>query len=394
MLLGGCESNSPMKSPEQETYSFRDRAAWRLENDRLRVTVLQGGGHIAEVVAKTAAGESVNPLWVPPWPSIDPWTYDRGKHGAIYGTDSEAALLSGIMGHNLCFDYWGAPSKTEFKAGLAYHGEVSILPAQFVSQDDTSLVHRFDLVQSGTSITRTMRLAPGQPILYVEETVRNKLSLDRPFGWVQHVTFGPPFVDPDETFFDASATRGDTWDEESDTIKPLGDWPVGGDDRREDDYRRFAPKAPSLKMAYFLLDPERDIAFISAVNTKYHLMMLYVFRRSDYPWMMVWEENRRLQTPPWNGETMTRGMEFGNTRIAGTAREYAKQTTIHDTPAFGWLDGKGEQTARYLAILTEVPEGFRGVTDVRIDGAEIVVQGFEEGESIRVAFEKRLFPLD
>src|SRR5579885_3366321 len=107
---------------------FRGRLAWRLENDRLRVTVLQGGGHIAELVLKNLpGGREVNPLWIPPWPSIEPSTYRADRDGKVYGVDSEAPTLAGIMGHNLAFDFWGAPSPAEFRAGLSYHGEVSVL---------------------------------------------------------------------------------------------------------------------------------------------------------------------------------------------------------------------------------------------------------------------------
>ena len=375
--------------PESESLlTFENRKAWRLEHDRLRVTVLEGGGHIAEIVLKSAGGESINPLWIPPWPSIEPSTFDAEEHAGTYGTDSEGQLLSGIMGHNLCFDFWGAPSETEFAAGLAYHGETNALAAQKLSQDATSLVHRFDLPQSQTAITRTMRLVEGQPVLYVEETAENKLSLDRPFGWVQHVTFGPPFVDPASTFFDASATKGDLGPDQPGS---LADWPVGPADQPAMDYRRFAPEPPSNKMAYFLMDPERELEYIAAINTEHHLLIAYLFHRKDYPWMMVWEENRELQVPPWNGKAMTRGMEFGNTRIPGTATEYFKHPEMYGTRTFGWFDGKEKITARYLAFMASVPDGFTGVKDIAIEGREIVIQGVGVKAPVRVPFTPDLF---
>ena len=63
---------------------FENRDAWRIENDRLRVTILEGAGHLAEIVLKSDGGESLNPWWIPPWPSIDPWTYDAARHGDAY----------------------------------------------------------------------------------------------------------------------------------------------------------------------------------------------------------------------------------------------------------------------------------------------------------------------
>ena len=367
---------------------FENRRAWQLENEQLRVTVLEGGGHIAEIVLKGDGGESINPLWIPTWPSIEPWAFDSEKHAEVYGTDSEGQLLAGIMGHNLCFDFWGAPSETEFAAGLAYHGETNVLPARKISQDANSLVHRFDLTQSQTAITRTMKLVAGQAVLYVEETAENKLSLDRPFGWVQHVTFGPPFLDPEATFFDASATKGDLG---ADQPGSLADWPVGPADEPANDYRRFAPEPPSYKMAYFLMDPERELEYIAAVNTDHNLLIAYLFHRKDYPWMMVWEENRNLETPPWNGKSMTRGMEFGNTRIPGTAVEYFKHPEMYGTRTFGWFDGKEKKTARYVAFMANVPEGFSGVADITIDGTDIVVAGQGVEAPVRVAFTPDLF---
>src|SRR5215472_5312157 len=102
--------------------TYRGRRAHRIETPDLRVTVLVEGGHIAEIADKRTG---VNPLWTPPWPSIEPSTYDRAKHPE-YGNDSESKLLSGIMGHNLCLGVFGPPSPEEAAAGLTVHGEGSI----------------------------------------------------------------------------------------------------------------------------------------------------------------------------------------------------------------------------------------------------------------------------
>ena len=101
---------------------YRGRTAVSVENDHLRVTVVPGGGHIAEIHDKAAG---VNPLWTPPWPSIDPAAFNPSQH-SHYGTGIDAGLLAGIMGHNLCLDIFGGPSAAEAAAGLPVHGEASI----------------------------------------------------------------------------------------------------------------------------------------------------------------------------------------------------------------------------------------------------------------------------
>src|SRR5579864_6472386 len=102
---------------------YRGRRAAILENDRLRITVLEEGGHIAEIFSKESG---INPLWTPPWPSIEPSTYDPAGNPE-YGAGAESRLLAGIMGHNLCLDLFGGPSPEEAAAGLTVHGEASIV---------------------------------------------------------------------------------------------------------------------------------------------------------------------------------------------------------------------------------------------------------------------------
>jgi hypothetical protein len=50
---------------------YRGRNSVSIENSDLRVTVLREGGHIAEIFDKQTG---VNPLWTPPWQSIEPST--------------------------------------------------------------------------------------------------------------------------------------------------------------------------------------------------------------------------------------------------------------------------------------------------------------------------------
>jgi hypothetical protein len=360
--------------------TFQGRKAWRLENDRLRVTVLPGGGHVAELVLK--GGREVNPLWVPPWPSIEPGVYNREKHGSAYGADSEAATLASIMGHNVCFDYFGAPSPSEFRAGLSYHGEVSTLEWKRLSGGAAELTYRADLPQSRTSLTRTLRLRGA--VVYFEETAENHTAFDRPFGWIQHVTFGPPFLDARHSFFDATGTRAE---------RRLGretqefTWPSAPGK----DLRRFSSAERDDAMAFVLLDPGREIEFISGLNTDHRLLVVYVFRRRDFPWLAVWEQNRSNAGPPWNGKAQTRGMEFGNTRVGGTLRSWLRTPMIWNTPAFGWLDARGKQTVRYLAVAARVGEGFDRLRDVRVDGRELILAGPRDDLTVRIPIDPSLF---
>ncbi|MGH9630938.1 MAG: hypothetical protein ACRD7E_21720, partial [Bryobacteraceae bacterium] len=72
------------------------------------------------------------------------------------------------------------------------------------------LVFRYgaDLRKTQYRVERTLTMRPGESVLYVEEWVENLAPYDRPVNWVQHATFGPPFIAPGKSQLDMSATKG------------------------------------------------------------------------------------------------------------------------------------------------------------------------------------------
>ena len=183
-----------------ELERFNGRRAAVLENTALRVAVLEGGGHIASILDKASG---VSPLWIPPWPSIEPSAYDPATHGH-YGSSVEARLLSSIMGHNLCLDVFGGPSEAEVAAGQSVHGEASIATYAFEGSR-TDLTMRADFPIAQLQFERQLELV--DRTIRVREVVENVSSSDRPIAWTQHVTLGPPFLERGRTEFRASATR-------------------------------------------------------------------------------------------------------------------------------------------------------------------------------------------
>ena len=167
---------------------FHGRRSVAIENAALRLTVLEGGGHIAEVLDKRSG---VSPLWVPPWRSIEPMAFDPEQEAA-YGTNSEARLLAGIMGHNLCLDVFGGPSAEEEAAGLPPHGEASIARYEIEATGE-SLVMQATLAAAGLRVER--RISLEDRAVRVLESVENLSATDRPVGWTEHVTLGPPFLE-------------------------------------------------------------------------------------------------------------------------------------------------------------------------------------------------------
>lgn len=315
----------------------------RIENELVRVTVMQEGGHVAEILHKKSG---INPLWDPPWPSIEPSEYSRERHPE-YGSDAESQLLAGIKGHNLCLDLFGPPSPEEAAAGITVHGEASIAPYK-ISTSGVELLASATLPHSGLAFQRRIRLE-GDRVLFTE-TVENLGAFDRPGAWTQHVTLGPPFLARGVTEFRVPATKSFAL-EGNRTF----DWPIAPPPRG--DLRIYPDLLRHGGFTTHLLDPHRDHAYFQAWSPESKVLFGYVWDRPDFPWLGIWEENHQRTQPPWNGKTMTRGMEFGASPIPETRRKMIGRHELFGVPAYRWFPARSRTTVNYSAFI-RTAEGF------------------------------------
>ena len=338
---------------------YEGRRAVSIENDRIRVTVLEGGGHVAEMLDKATG---VNPLWTPPWPSIEPGDFDHATHPGYGSGPAESRLLSAIMGHNLCLDIFGGPSPEEEAAGLCAHGEGSTAVYE-ITGDGSSLEMHARLPIAQLSVERRISLA-GHAVR-IRETVENIAGVDRPTGWTQHVTMGPPFLERGVTEFRASVTRSKTFEGAFGRADYLQagtefDWPMapaaGGGVA---DLRRTSAAQASSAYTAHLADPALPHACFVAFSPSHQLAFAYIWNRLDFPWLGIWEENASRTDPPWNGQGLTRGMEFGVSPFPETRRQMVDRHRLFDVPTYRWLPAHGRVTVEYYALAwpaTEIPE--------------------------------------
>ena len=329
---------------------FRNRRATSVENDALRVTVLHEGGHIAEILDKRTG---INPLWIPPWPSMEPSTYDAVRH-TDYGSGADASLLAGIMGHNLCLDIFGGPSDDEAAGGLPVHGEVST--ARFTVDSDGSEIALYAVLPAA-QLRVERRIVLADRTVNVHESVENLSAIDRPIGWTEHVTLGPPFIEKGTTELRATATRSrvfeGTFGPDDTLVAGVDfDWPLAP--RRSggfQDLRVYTTATRSSAYTAHLMDPAREEAFFVAFSPSASLAFGYAWRRVDFPWMGIWEENHSRTTAPWNGRTLTRGFEFGVSPMPETRRQMVERGRLFDTPTFRWIPGRRRIDVHYRAVL-------------------------------------------
>jgi hypothetical protein len=328
--------------------AFHGRRAAQIENEAIRLTVTAEGGHIAEILHKPSG---VNPLWIPPWPSIEPSTWSRDKNPE-YGDDDESKLLAGIMGHNLCLDLFGAPSPEEFAAGMTVHGEASIVPYQ-ISVGDRDLTAACLLPAAQLQFERRIWLEGAR--IVITETVENTSVLDRPIAWTQHVTLGPPFLEKGVTQFRAPGTKARSLGSDHDF-----DWPwkpnAGGG---TEDLRLFTNAPTSGGFDSVLMNPRSDQAFFFAFSPRSKVLFGYVWKRADFPWLGIWEENYSREHPPWNRRALTRGMEFGASPVPESRRKMIDRHSMFGVPAYRWLPAKTRVQVDYWAFIASadsIPE--------------------------------------
>jgi hypothetical protein len=376
------------------------RSGFRLRADWGYVSVLEGGGHICELNLNACAG--VNPLWRPQWATIDPFKY-TAKNARKYGPPPDGKLLAGIAGHSLSFDHFGPPSLEETAAGLTTHGEAPASEWRVQKQAQSpkpQLQYGLMLPEARIGFSRTLTLDRVNPVMYCEEEAVNLSSYDRPISWNEHVTFGPPFLEAETTWFDMPATRAKVCPASYSprfSLRPDAEftWPnAPTKDRKRTNLRTM----PARRFGHYtaqLLDPELEIGFIAACNPRLGLLVVYAFRRADFPWVGNWEERYSRTQAPWRGKTFCRGLEFSTTPFSIPRRETIEQGPLFGEPTYRWLPAKSKAQVRFLILLFVVPETFRGVASVSLarsksgSRVDVVESGTREGK-LSVATDKFL----
>lgn len=350
--------------------SITGRKVWQLDNDAVTLSVMEGGGHLSGLTLND--GPSINPFWKPNWKTIEPWRF-RKSDAALY----QMPLLASISGHNLCFGHFGEPSEDEKKAGLQAHGEAPVLrwtPAQrIVSGRSVTFSYGCRLPIAGMTFKRRITMPRGSHVIHVRETIGNLSRRDTPFGLCQHVTFGAPFVEPETTVFDMSATRGHSFPGkfgEPQRLKPDSAfvWPTGpGSNGRPVDLRTLRRK-PHSDFTTQMMDPAREHAWFSAVHPGYKLLVAYVWNRSDFPWLGNWEENFARKTTPWQGKALTRGMEFSTSPFPVGLRAAVSMNNFQGQPTYRWLPALSTVRMDYHLLIMPVDPDCKGVTDIKPRG--------------------------
>ena len=343
-----------------------NRTIWELDNGALALGVAKGGGHLASL--KLALRPKVNPYWAPVWKSLEPWAYKKSDAPRY-----ACKLLAAILGHNPCLGQFGDPSAEEARAGLGPHGEAPIARWKLLKKRVTSkslfCAVGCNLPIAQMRFVREFRMDAGEPIVRVRNLITSRARRDMPFTLCEHATFGPPFVEPGVTLFDMPATQCHTFPGKFGNpmrLKPDAafTWPLApGASGKKVDLRTLGTRNSDFTTQ--LMDPRRTEAWVSAVNPKLGLGVVYLWKREDYPWVGNWEEVFARTTPPWNGKSLTRGMEFANTPFPEGLRKAVDRGTFQGQKTFRWLPALATVETSFTICAVPVDSTCKGVQEAK-----------------------------
>ena len=340
----------------REESNIYGRPGWVLENGTIRVSLLRGGGHVAEVrlVSKNPR-VSINPMFIPDG--------------------------NGYMGHLVCFPHFGPASAEERAQGLRGHGEAGSVewqqtrPLQIDAQGIT-FFYGADLPKTHYKIERAVTLKAGESTVRVEEWIENLAAYDRPYNRDQHATFGAPFVTPGRNILDMSGTRGVTdatrtaggkW-----TEGQLFQWPNAPPrDGIELSLRDFHAIPGGQVYTPVLTDRSKPQSWFTLYNADYPLLVGYVFPSDDHPWIIDWQNQPRADSTTGTA----RGIEFGTSPYDEGLRRSVERAHLLGVPTYKFIGARQRVSTTFTIFLQEIPPAFGGVRGVRMVGGHVEVEG-------------------
>ena len=342
----------------QQEITFDGKPARVIDNDKLALTILSGGGAMVQLLRKD----------------------DPSKLNPLEG-----------LGHFLCVDGFGSVSKEERAAGLPGHGEAyrTLWELQSATRNDgaSTVVFgaRLPIVQE--MFRRTIRMVDGEHVVYIDTEVESLLGFDRPVNWAEHATIGGAFLEQGKTVTELSASRSMTRPHESPPPAPpvrhqLADgkaftWPMAPTVNGHAIDMRVAPTATDIvDHTTSLMDPSKRLVYITAFHPGKRALLGYVFRRDEYPWTQIWDSY------PSGGRRSFRGLEFSTQPFDLPRREVIQTNTMFDTPTYRWLPAKSTITSSFLMFYVATPEGFLKVDDVVLGEKRLTVEDRTSGKRI------------
>jgi hypothetical protein len=203
----------------------------------------------------------------------------------------------------------------------------------------------------------------------VTERFQNTGNLGRLNNILQHVTLGSPFLSA-ATRINTNAKQGFFHKlEYPDPHRYESDFPIVQLDeagKRTTDLR--CSSDPVNYLTKHIFDPQEPFGWATAYDPFSGLVIGYVWRIEDYPWLNIWQQSVE-------GTPVAKGLEFGTTGLDGTYEKLLKEgVRFHGVLSWEYMDAGETIEKSYLAFIIDIGPN-REDPVLIIEGSRLKING-------------------
>jgi hypothetical protein len=355
IFLASCSSQNDQKQVAGDTSTH---PVITLENKHLALGIELTGGMYTSLVLKD---NPLNPFGWKATPEQMP----------------ENNLPHVFKGHFLCTGRWGAPSPGEMDAGIPHNGEVNTetwTHEVIETENARKMVMNCVAPLERLDVTREIVMPASGNYFMVKETFKNNLNIGRLSNIVQHATIAAPFL-TETTIINTNATLGFDQRANYDKLEEESfEWPDGKlSDGSVVDLRKVTHEKGFVTTHIF----EDSIGWVTALNPDANILMGYIWKTAEYPWLNVWHH-------PIDGKPFVQGLEFGTTGLGQPYELLLNERVIfYGHNSFEYIDAGEEKTKSWICFMIDIPEELTGVKKLSFDTFQINLEG-NEGQSIAI----------
>lgn len=345
LIVWSC--NNPTKKTSSETQINQDTLIV-LRNDVATLSISRFGGAI---VGFSFNDQKLNPL---DWKILPNDMPENNRKGAPF------------QGHFLCVGRWGSPTEGEKQAGIPHNGEPANQWWKSNPENTSGLViMETEGALEQWKVQRSIHFSTSDACFEVLETLTNELNTGRFTAIVQHATLGGAFLF-ENVIVNSNAGAGFNQSLTSGSLSAFEyRWPQAYADSLKNTIDLTRSNHPGGYVSTHVIDGETGWA--TTANPGKGLLIGYVWKTADYPWLHVWHGMK-------NGKLWAKGLEFGTTGLGDTfSPENRAAITFHGRNNNLFVDAKSSLTKKYVCFLMRIPEDFSGVDSISYTEKQITV---------------------
>ena len=264
---------------------------------------------------------------------------------------------SPFQGHFFCSGRWGAPTPDEIKAGIPHNGEFANGDWTYEEKSKQNGIMYAEATIEKWKIEREINLSVADPVCRIDETVTNLMPFARHYVIVQHATFGGRFLNNQcKVHTNAGAGFNQALIKQPDWQKYTYTFPRGIADTSGNVFDLTLSDTPQSYVSTHIV--EDTTAWITIASPMHRLLVGYVWKQTDYPWVHIWHDTK-------NGTITAKGLEFGTTGLGDTFPMNENLCfTFKNTPNLFIVDANEKIVRSYYLFALLIPETFQQVDQV------------------------------